>query len=68
MKRIKDIITALKTLSRVPSVSIRAAWERVYKNQDVTGDDIALIGGIVAAVCGIAEDMEKPAKAEGEAK
>ena len=74
MKRIKQIIEALKVLSRTPSTTIASAWMTIQHNlkEDVStprmDEHIMLINKVVGAVVGIAEDMEKPAKAEGEAK
>lgn len=84
MKRIKQIIEALKVLSRTPSKTIHFALTRVLADADsqdenddaqASEEDRTLIVNIVMAVVAIAEDMEreKPAKggggeAAGEAK
>lgn len=73
MKRIKQIIEALKVLSRTPSTTIAGAWMTIQHNlkTEATSPRVEecqmLIHKIIGAVVAIAEDMEKPAKAEGEA-
>lgn len=70
MKRIKQIIEALKVLSRTPSTTIASAWMTIQHNLKAEAitprieEHIMLINKIVGAVVGIAEDMEKPAKGE----
>ena len=76
MKRIKQIIEALRVLSRTPSKAIAQAVANVMidaTNMAISGnagasdEDRNLVSNILAAVVTVAEDMEKPAKAEGEA-
>lgn len=78
MKRIKQIIEALKVLSRTPSKTIAKAVKEVMaaarakvESEGVDAyaseEDLLLVGNLLAAVVAIAEDMEKPARAEGEA-
>lgn len=73
MKRIKQIIEALRVLSRTPSKTIAAAVSSVMidaTNRAIEGgagatdEQRALIDNILAAVVVFAEDMEKPAKDE----
>lgn len=78
MKRIKQIIEALKVLSRTPSKTISKAVKEVMSaarakvesegiDAYASEEDLLLVGNLLDAVVAIAEDMEKPAKAEGEA-
>ena len=77
MKRIKDIIAALKTLSNIPSTTISAAWAciKIEAENATTEDgavvirsaDIRLIDSIIAAVVGIAKDDEDKATKQGKA-
>lgn len=72
MKRIKQIIEALKITSRIPSAAIRKAADDVLKcaggdgrnNSDVASDsNWLLVSNLMDAVVALAEDMEKAAKA-----
>lgn len=75
MKRIKQIIEALKVISETPSKTIAGAVMRVmadaHSNTGTThtasNEDRTLVSKILSAVFAIAEDMEKPAK-DSEAK
>jgi acetolactate synthase small subunit len=76
MKRIKQIIEALKVLSRTPSTSIADAWQSVSnvmlhevkpENERLT-QAWNLVNACMGAVVDIASDSEKvAAKGEGEA-
>jgi hypothetical protein len=72
MKRIKQIIEALKVLSRTPSKTIMDAWCSINEfavspsASQPSVEAVTLINNIIEAVVGVAEDMEKPAKAESE--
>lgn len=76
MKRIKDIITAAKTLGLDP-VALLKGSVKIFDDM-VDGEDASkldesdkvrarIVRQVLDAVVIIAEDMEKPAKAEGEA-
>lgn len=76
MKRIKQIIEALRVLSRTPSATIAKAADNVLMvaggdgrdGKTTSDEDFNLIKNILAAVVDLAADMEKPAKqADGEA-
>lgn len=65
MERIKDIILAAKTLKG--SVKI---FDEMADGNDLDESDkvrARIVRQVLDAVTAIAEDMEKPAKAEGEA-
>lgn len=70
MKRIKQIVEALRFLSREPSRTIDQAWMTIQLNikDDARSprmeEHINLVNRIIGAVVSIAEDMEKPAKDE----
>lgn len=75
MKRIKQIIEALKVLNKTPSKVIRKAigsvlidaTNRAIEEQaGATDEERQLIENILNAVLVLAEDMEKPVKAESE--
>ena len=76
MKRIKQIIEALKVLSSHPSRAIAAASDEVLNiaggdgrgGPEASDANWHLIRNLLTAIAADAEDMEKPAKAEGEAK
>lgn len=68
MKRIKQIIEALKVLSRTPSAVINDAWEKIRNAVEpgatpFTDEQMTLVDNIMSAVVGLAQEMEKPAKA-----
>lgn len=76
MKRIKEIINALRVLSRTPSATIKMALARVMSdadNRDEAGnaraseEDRMLIDTIVMAVVAIAADMDPAAETEPKA-
>jgi hypothetical protein len=75
MKRIKQIIEALKVIGMQPGGTIGRAYTRIASDAEArdeedmesTPDERILIGNIIDAVVAIAEDMEKP-KAESESK
>ena len=75
MKRIKDIITAAKTLGLDPVALLKDCVKNFDDMSDGTDLDLSeaekvrirIMRQVVDAVVAIAEDMEKP-KAEGEAK
>lgn len=69
MKRIKQIIEALKVLSRTPSAVINDAWEKIRSAVEpgatpFTDEQLTLVDNIMSAVFGLAQEMERPAKAE----
>lgn len=76
MKRIKQIIEALKVLSRTPSSTIRKAADEVLKvaggdgrgSEEASDESWHLVKNILDAVIGLAEEMERPAKTDSEAK
>ncbi len=76
MKRIKQIIEALKVLSRTPSSTIRKAADEVLKvagrdgrgSEEASDESWHLVKIILDAVIGLAEEMERPAKTDSEAK
>lgn len=74
MKRIKQIIEALRVLSRTPSKTIAHAAKEVMSaarakaesegvDAYASDEDLTLIDNILAAVVDLAKEMEKPAKA-----
>ena len=78
MKRIKDIFSALKTLSNIPSLSIASAWGAIKEVAVTTKhpgtddfiiavSDVRLIDSIITAVNGVAKDDEDKAAAPGKA-
>lgn len=77
MKRIKQIIDALKVLSRTPSKTIREAADEVLRiaggngrgEETASDNNFNLISNLLDAVVAFAEDEErKVAKPDGEAK
>lgn len=71
MKRIKQIIEALKVIHDTPSSAIHEAFCRVLSdvgNGRATKEDLSVISKVVYAVVGLAEEMERPAKADSEVK
>jgi hypothetical protein len=76
MKRIKQIIEALKTLrTDRPSDVIDESWSNIKEYIDnALGDgklqdsDVDLIGRLIDAVIDLAKDMERPAKTATEDK
>ena len=69
MKRIKQIIEALKVLSHTPSKTIAAAITNVLADANsntgtayvASEQERTLVDNLLKAVVAIAEDMEKPA-------
>lgn len=70
MKRIKQIIDALKILSdEKPSARIREALREVLESADgADGRDKDLLLRLIGAVIDVAEEMERPSKADSEVK
>lgn len=71
MKRIKQIIEALRVLSHTPSAVINDAWEKVRNAvepgaTDFTEQQMTLVDNIMSAVVGVAQEMERPAKPKSE--
>ena len=68
MKRIKQIIEALRVLSRTPSKAIAKAAAAVVSsardehNAAVSEEEITLISNILAAIVEFSEGMEKMAE------
>ena len=76
MKRIKQIIEALRVFHEKPIEEIKGAWNRIsdgiekavleqrVNDDDINPNDWKIISSVVRAFVGAAEDMEKPAKDE----
>jgi hypothetical protein len=70
MRRIKQIIEALRVITSTPSEKIASAWMTIQHNikEDASTprimEHVMLVNKIIGAVVGLAEEMERPAKAE----
>lgn len=73
MKRIKQIIEAMKTLGMSPKHSIEEAMgnvlgdARTNEQRESSQDERELIERLLSAIVTFAEDMEKPAKGDEKA-
>ena len=75
MKRIKDIITAAKTLGLDPVALLKdcvVQFDKISNPEDVELDEsdkvrVRIMRQVFDAVAAIAEDMEKPAKGDEKA-